>query len=61
MTLYGVRWEEEENGGFKLSEFMLVEEAIICAKNLKSEGKYNVNIKLVDSKTYDLIGDLSFE
>ena len=61
MILYGVRWEEKENGGFTRSEFIKPEEAISKAKELKTEGKFNVNIKLVDSRTSEFKGDLSFE
>jgi hypothetical protein len=61
MILYGVRWEEVENNGFTRSEFVKPEEAISKAKELKAEGKFNVNIKLVDSKTSEFKGELSFE
>lgn len=61
MILYGVRWEEKEDSGFVRSEFIEQKEAIGRAKELKHEGKFNVNIKLVDTKTGHFKGELSFE
>lgn len=61
MILFGVRWEEKENDGFTRSEFVKADEAIEKAKELKNEGKFNINIKLVDTKTGEFKGNLSFE
>lgn len=61
MILYGVRWQEEENKGFMRSEFPKPEQAIAKAKELDSEGKLNVNIKLIDISADKFVGELHFK
>lgn len=61
MILYGVRWQDEEGKGFMRSEFTKAEQAISKAKALETEGKFNVNIKMVDSKNDKFVGDLTFK
>jgi hypothetical protein len=61
MILFGVRWEEEENSGFTRSEFVKPEEAIAKARDLVHDGKFNINIKLVDTKDGKFKGDLHFD
>jgi hypothetical protein len=60
MILFGVRWEEEKDSGFTRSEFIKEDEAIAKARDLVHDGKFNVNIKLVDTKDGQFKGDLQF-
>ncbi|MFB1100879.1 hypothetical protein [Terribacillus sp. JSM ZJ617] len=61
MILHAVRWKEAEDKSFIRSEFVVPEEAIAKAKELKEAGKHDVNIKLVDTRTDKFVGNLSLE
>lgn len=61
MDLYAVRWEEVENDGFKRTEFPKLEDAKKKALELKLEGKFNINLKIVDSFNGNILAEVKLE